>query len=472
MNSNYSKFFFISRAKIKFALVSLSIATVLFNSHVVQAAQVLNNTIWYDTDGNPIEARMGTILDNRLNPKAATTWHKRFFWYGTNDKKCSGVKIDEQGNIQPDTVSESVNVIIPPLSIGVDVNPDVYCERHVNAYSSTDLVHWQKADYFKVLEDGNPVSVGGNVLYHPTSGKYFLYASKSNKIYSSDGPVGTFNYLGTLNFGTYTLNSVTKHVQNAALGVYQNPANPEEAYVAVRSYITDTDDKKIYKLRIYKLNSEFDGIVAFNDDTDPPNGGLVWVESIRHVESPSLLIKNVNGVNYYYIFVSETSGWGASKTWYKMAPEGFDQLPHLNQEQYSYDHPNGTNCINKLTNAIEPCTTYWKELKSSTSVKPVKSFMTQHNAVISIPKTDGTEQFMYMGERWSDAIYDPDYMCVVGNPDCKYWTDYTSSYIGTYLTDDGFNPTNLDSHYHWAPVTFDSQGVPRVSPVMNWSNGL
>lgn len=468
MRSNENRIFKRTTRR-QIAWVGLSLALVLFKSPAGFAATtttINNNTQWKDAaSGAPIEARAGTIFDNRLNSS-----NKKFFWYGLDDRKnCT------PGGCDP---------------------------RVINCYSSDDMVNWTKEKGFRVIEaDGSTFASGGkpSVVY---VGNTFYLATKQGRVYQSTAPNGEFSRVEgfpdihklpvpttePLNYtaGPYPLtdqmfyNGTTLNTESSGDGftLYQETLGGQ-VFMAATTTIGSTGNYS-FRTNVYAFKMNFiDGLNT-----------LVWRDKTDGVEAPSLWVRtSPSGARTYYISVSETRGWGPSITYYRKGTEngGIKSITIGNGFDTKYWHDN------HLSDTTDPAN-QWKALNTSndSSKTPIKSFQTQHDIIFNMKTTGGADNFVYIGDRWEDESYwsyDTNDVSFDYHPcDVTVVVPHTGTNCTFGKTNDDaiINPSdrklylnsqtkiNHNTHYHWVKLIFDTDGTPKfdVTNDTSWTPNL
>lgn len=425
---------------------SLPIVCLLGSSEVLAdyaRITVNNNPDWNDSaTGEKIIARGGHILDNRFNPQAKPTIsspdYRKFYMYGYDDN------------------------------------------NGTNCYSSSDLANWA-LDAPGLPSAGSRPSV---YLGKKTSGgTQYILTGKGGQVYTSSTPCG-FNESGhdrSVNnirpadytdangpsgndgnlrwLGVAALNGGILH--NELLrdsSVFQDDGYPNQTYLVARTrrychsvspdqwipyssscfsdHPNDYDGHGQYTMNIYKMNES--GLQA---DT------LLYREVFNDgdgKEAPSLFTRGSGSSKRYYMTASDTSGWKASKTWYKKSDPGTSFADLQNKP--------------------------WIELSSDNNAN--FSYITQHDFVMKISKNLGSLEepdrgvagnYIFVGDRLADKCAN-DASCRGFFTNNRYLIS-TNPANSIYKTELGksYDPnSNYDSGslYHWMPVTFGSDGTP------------
>lgn len=220
---------------------------------------IRSGEIWYDTDGNPINAHAGGFL-----------FHKgKYYWYGE-------VKTGET-TYTPDQLWEAYRVEAGGISV----------------YSSENLVDWtyeglalppNATDPEHDLHPSKTIE-RPKVIYNDSTGKFVMWLHVDNEFYSyaragvavSDTPEGPFTYLGSIRPNGFESRDMT---------VYKDDDG--------RAYLIFSSDNN-YTMRVSLLTDDY------LNTTDVHT--RIFVDMSR--EAPAVFKHN----DKYYMITSGCTGW-------------------------------------------------------------------------------------------------------------------------------------------------------------------
>lgn len=252
------------------------------------SGEIRPGEIWYDTEGNPINAHGGGML-----------YHNgRYWWYG--EYKTAG----EEGNL---------------AQVGV------------SCYSSSNLSEWRNEGIvLPVSEDEHSEIAKGcilerpKVIYNSRTGKFVMwfhlelkgrgYSSARSGIAVADRPEGPFTYLKSTRCapGHYPLNSLPLH--KGPHKTFHFGDDPDSVNVLGRDLAEGQmtrdmqlfvdDDGRAYQLAASEENSTLH-IAELNEDYTDYTGRYVRAFVNRYMEAPAVFKKD----GLYWFMGSDCTGW-------------------------------------------------------------------------------------------------------------------------------------------------------------------
>ncbi|MFC8093458.1 family 43 glycosylhydrolase [Streptomyces sp. NPDC057301] len=223
------------------------------------SSHLANDTVWKDTDGNPILAQGGNVL------KVGNT----YYWVGQ------------------------------ALAIGQP--------KAINLYSSTDLENW-KFEKAILKQDGSkpyltyPLWLGRPQLIQRPDGKFVVVAEVNNG--DQDRNQILFATSDTVD-GTYTPTGDPKEVNGNTTGDHSVFVDGDKAYLVYVGDVGSGQSKQINQtVNVAPLNDTWTGVQP-----------AIYTESSAHKEAPAILKAN----GKYYLFGSGMDYWNATPTSYRVS---------------------------------------------------------------------------------------------------------------------------------------------------------
>ncbi len=228
-----------------------------------------NGEMWYDVDGNPIQAHGGCIINHK----------GKWYWYGEHKG---------QDNV--------------PGTTRVDV-------IGVSCYSSNDLVNWKYEGLALAADNEDPKSMihpscvleRPKVIYNEKTGKFALWfhSDSANYLYArvgiavSDSPTGPFKLLATKRPNNHESRDMT---------VYKDTDG-----VAYAAYSSD--------------HNRTMHIARLTDDYLDLEGSYVAVMEYQTREAPAICKRG----GLYYMVTSGCTGWNPNSALYSQSPKLMSQ---------------------------------------------------------------------------------------------------------------------------------------------------
>ncbi|MEV8434701.1 family 43 glycosylhydrolase (plasmid) [Streptomyces sp. HUAS 31] len=254
-----SPYFRVTRLTTLAAAVALALtgASTLPAQAAEPSSYVANDTVWKDTDGNPILAQGGNVL------KVGGT----YYWVG-------------QGIVRGEA-------------------------KALNLYSSTDLENW-KFENAILEQDGSkpylnyPYWLGRPQLLQRPDGKFVVVAEVNNGDRNRNQML--FATSDTID-GKYTLTGDPKEVNGNTTGDHSVFVDGDKAYLVYVGDLGRGEDKQFNQtLNVAPLNDDWTGV-------EP----TIYSEWYAHKEAPAILKANGS----YYLFASGMDNWNATPTSYR-----------------------------------------------------------------------------------------------------------------------------------------------------------
>ncbi|MYR89101.1 family 43 glycosylhydrolase [Streptomyces sp. SID685] len=265
--------------------VVLTAAGLTLPASAAPSSVIANDTVWTDTDGNPILAQGGNVL------KVGST----YYWVGS-----------KLVHNQP---------------------------KQVNLYSSTDLEHWQFVKAILSQDGSSPDLAAGTwlgrpqLVYNPTTKRYVLVVevngAKGNNILFASSTAIDGNY--TLVDNDPSTDHDSTQVNGATVGDHSVFVDGDKAYLV---YVGDkkdgTDPSQPDKLdrnrsmNVSPLDADWTAVAKDANGKDEVTS-IDVAPNLQSTgrEAPAILKV---GSTYYY-FASGMSGWNASATSYRTSTD-------------------------------------------------------------------------------------------------------------------------------------------------------